>query len=135
MIETSPNPSTTRILDHMARLEALLVAQPHLLRTADEYGLQGLVERRLCELALPFDREFRGLGRADRPDFFLSDFGWVIEVKLRYPKHQVFRQIGRYLKHGAVKGVALISARHCGLPTMLEGKPIREFAIWRVFAL
>ncbi|OHU47177.1 hypothetical protein BKG82_26330 [Mycobacteroides chelonae] len=99
-----------------------------------EKQVQKRIEKALAASELEFEREFRldardrpGRERSqDRPDFFVG--GCVaIEVKLKTPRTQVLRQLGRYAEHGQVKAIVLASTSFTTLKDMqvvIHGVPV-----------
>ena len=71
-------------------------------------------------------REAR-LNATERPDFFIEDFGIVIEAKIKGSTGSVLDQLTRYAKIDAVKGLVLVTTRRqqaLRMPYILEGKPL-----------
>lgn len=91
------------------------------LATGREDDTQADIARALAATGIHFQRE-RRLTLSDRPDF-LVEGGLVIEVKLRAPKAAIYRQLERYARHDATRGILLVSATAMGLPPAIEGKP------------
>jgi hypothetical protein len=95
-----------------------------------EGHLQDLIEKVLATLGVVAEREKR-LNRKDRPDFWLSESGLAIEVKLRRAGLAALRQVARYLRHQDITGVLLIAQRVPGCPAELDGKPVRVIELWK----
>lgn len=94
--------------------------------TVQEKQTQSEVELYLTSAGYSFEREKR-LSERDIPDFFLtSQYGsLVLEVKIRCPKRQIFRQLERYASHESVYGLILLSGTSMGLPIEINKKPSR----------
>jgi hypothetical protein len=63
----------------------------------------------------------------DRPDFFSEPDGIVIEVKIKGSVGNALRQLERYAKHPAVKGIVFVTTRSVQalqMPGTLQGKPL-----------
>jgi hypothetical protein len=90
----------------------------------DEKDLQDGVAAALADNQLPFTREC-ALSKRDRPDFFLSQLGLVIEVKIKFPRSQVLRQLFRYAEYPQVQSLLLLTCRSChGVPERMNAKPL-----------
>jgi hypothetical protein len=100
------------------------------LRAKDEYALQDHVERLLSELHVRYEREKRLTAR-DRPDFWLPDSNWIVEVKLRYPAGRTDAQLVRYAALDVVAGILLISVKQHTCPALYCGKPVRTISLWK----
>lgn len=93
--------------------------------TSSEAELQDAIESVLERERFVFDREVR-LSPRDRIDFMVEG-GIGIEVKVAGSLAALTRQLHRYAQHEAVKGIIVVTttARHCGIPRELNGKPVR----------
>lgn len=92
--------------------------------TVQEKQTQIEIEQFLAVSGYIFEREKR-LSNRDIPDFFIvSPHGClVLEVKTRFPRRQIFRQLERYASYDSVDGLILLSGTSMGLPNMINGKP------------
>lgn len=92
--------------------------------TTQEKLTQMEVERFLTSEGIRFERE-KHLSDRDIPDFLIqTPFGNVVlEVKTRYPRKAIYRQLERYAGHQEVKGLILLTGTSMGLPPMINGKP------------
>lgn len=112
----------------------LLAFQQHLasqlnlqrFHTIQEKQTQSEVEQFLQNNKYTFEREKR-LSAQDIPDFYIkcptSEQFIVLEVKTRYPKKRIYRQLERYSMHNSVHGIILLSGTSMGLPNEINGKP------------
>lgn len=92
--------------------------------TIQEKKTQSEVETFLLSAGYSFEREKR-LSSKDIPDFLIqSPYGnLVLEVKIRFPKKQIYRQLERYAAHVNVDGVILLTGTCMGLPDKIAEKP------------
>lgn len=115
--------STTTIIEPLIILAEQLRVQRFSM-SGQEKQTQQQVENFLSLMGYSFEREQR-LTRQDIPDFLIDiPYGKIaIEVKLRYPKRQIYRQLERYAQHDDVKGIILLTGTSMGLPSEIHGKP------------
>lgn len=98
----------------------------------NERELQDGVAAALFDNQVQFAREC-ALGKLDRPDFFLPHSGMVIEVKIKFPRSQVLRQLLRYAAYPQVQSILLITSRSChAMPDQLNAKPVLILNIGRL---
>lgn len=91
----------------------------------DEKLCQEEMDDHLTDLGVEFEREYRlSTGIVD---FFLPRSGLAIEVKAgkRWSKVEVYRQCERYCKDQSVRGILLVTGKAQGMPSDIEGKPVR----------
>nr|WP_296429692.1 hypothetical protein [Roseovarius sp. BRH_c41] len=87
-----------------------------------ELALQDALNTWLTDSGLPFQREVR-MGPKDRIDFMVSEtIG--IEVKTRYPRRKIYRQLERYCEGDRLSGLILVTGTYLGLPTEIHGVPV-----------
>ena len=91
------------------------------LRMSTEAALQIDVQGVLDRIGYDYARE-KPLGPKDRPDFLAGDV--AIEVKARYSKRAIYRQLERYAGHDAVRAIVLVTGTALGMPAEIKGKPI-----------
>lgn len=98
------------------------------LRVADERDLQEQLAGLLAAAGIAHQREAR-LGRRDRLDFLVGAV--AVEVKTGGGLSELTRQIFRYVEHGAVQGVLVVTTRraHRDLPDAVLGKPLAVLCI------
>lgn len=92
--------------------------------TIQEKKTQSEVEAFLLAEGYSFEREKR-LSNKDIPDFLIrSPHGnIVLEVKIRFPKKLIYRQLERYAAHDEVNCVILLTGTCMGLPAKIAEKP------------
>lgn len=112
----------------LERLRVYLLSQN--LRPRAEVDLQDTVALGLRFLGIEHERELP-MGPGCRPDFFLPQTGWALEVKLRFPRGPTLRQIARYLEQDRILGVALICQRPVSFPLGGHAKPVLELPVWK----
>lgn len=119
MIQTQ---SKEQLLEYMCKLGEKLQLQRF--SVAQEKQTQLEVEQFLLHTEVAFEREKRLSGQ-DIPDFFIhSDFGKIVlEVKTRYPKRAIYRQLERYAEHENVSGLILLTGTSMNLPRDINDKP------------
>lgn len=98
-------------------------------RMGSEALLQQDIETLLGLRQIKFERETR-LGPGERIDF-LVEGGIGVEVKVRYPKRSIFRQLVRYAEHERISSLILVSGTAMGLPTAVLGKPLFSVPLGR----
>jgi len=86
----------------------------------DEKLLQGKIEQELIKCGLNVKREY-AFDKKDIVDFFID--GVAVEVKIKGSSMAIHRQLKRYATYVEVKQIVLITAKHMGLPTDINGKP------------
>jgi hypothetical protein len=86
----------------------------------DEKELQAEISKLLESRGIPHKREV-GLGDGDVIDFMLPD-GIGMEIKIKAPKRQIYRQCKRYCGHAQLRTLVLVSATAMGLPVKIDGK-------------
>jgi hypothetical protein len=96
-----------------------------------EVGIHDVIAHALNEAGIAHEREYR-LTASDRPDFFLVESGFAIEVKKEAMCQGDLRQIGRYLEHPDCNGCIAIGLRISGIPSEFVGKPIHQIALWKL---
>lgn len=110
----------------MLKLQYELCMQLKLQRfsTIQEKQTQMDVEHYLRMIEVPFEREKR-LSNHDIPDFFIPspEGNLILEVKTRFPRKAIFRQLERYAEHDVVHGIILLTGTSMGLPNEMNGKP------------
>lgn len=89
----------------------------------DEKEAQAVLEGQLREAGFDFVREHR-LSPGNIVDFYFPATKVGLEVKLKAPKREIFRQIKRYCEHDEVEGLILASGTFMGLPGDIGGKPV-----------
>lgn len=114
--------------DTATRLRQALLSRS--IRAANEIALQDQVEAALQACGWAYEREKR-LGPAERPDFFLPGSGIAVEVKLKFPRAQIIRQVVRYLARDEVNGVILVAVKGVDFPEECATKPVREVVLWQ----
>jgi hypothetical protein len=119
MIQTQ---STEKLIEYMCMLGEKLQLQRF--GVAQEKQTQQEVEQFLLHANIAFEREKR-LSAHDIPDFFIqSEFGSIVlEVKTRYQRRAIYRQLERYAGHENVKGLILLTGTSMNLPREINGKP------------
>lgn len=91
-------------------------------RIGTEALLHDDVELHLKAGCIAYDREHR-LGPGERLDFLVAG-SIALELKIRAQRKSIYRQLERYARHDAVKGLVLVTASALGMPKAIEGKPI-----------
>ena len=87
-----------------------------------ELALQDALEEWLTAAGMPFEREVQ-MGPKDRIDFMVAgNIG--IEVKTRYPRRQIYRQLERYCEGKRLHGLILVTGTYLGLPADVHGVPL-----------
>lgn len=86
----------------------------------DEKSLQAEISKVLDSANIPHKREVV-LGLGDVIDFMLPG-GIGMEIKIRAPKRQIYRQCKRYCAYPQVESLLLVSATAMGMPVQIEGK-------------
>lgn len=61
--------------------------------------------------------------KLNKPDFFETEFGIAIEVKIKGQKKAIYRQCERYCKFDQVKYLILCTNKSLGFPPEINGKP------------
>jgi threonine synthase len=91
---------------------------------AQEKQTQIEVERFLKQKGYRFEREIR-LSEKDIPDFLVHTErgGIIIEVKTRFARRAIYRQLERYAEHEKVHGLILLTGTSMKLPQEIKGKP------------
>ncbi|MCZ1269053.1 MULTISPECIES: hypothetical protein [Paenibacillus] len=89
-------------------------------RTVQEKQTQLDVENFLISINAIFEREKR-LSASDIPDFLIN--GVVLEVKTKYSRMAIYKQLERYSKHEEVKALILLTGTSIQLPAEINGKP------------
>ncbi len=92
---------------------------------AEEKDFQDGIERALQDAMIPALREWE-LKPYGTIDFFCCGIG--IEAKIKGNRHDVMRQVARYLKHHDIEGVIVASTKRAligGFPNQIDGKFIR----------
>jgi hypothetical protein len=91
-----------------------------------EKELQDAIESALAKNMIAFRRE-PILTKRDRPDFFLTVTGTVIEVKIKGSASDVALQVLRYASHPDVKEIVIVTTKFqhlAKLPRIVNEKPI-----------
>lgn len=96
----------------------------------NEKSVQLQIENVLIDRKIEYKREF-SLNDADIIDFMIGDIG--LEVKLKCPKRQIYRQCVRYAEHEEIKTLLLMSATAMGLPTEILGKPVYALSLTKAW--
>ncbi|RRJ54856.1 hypothetical protein EHV15_35370 [Paenibacillus oralis] len=119
MIET---PSNEKLFEYMCILGEKLQLQRF--SVAQEKQTQYEVEQFMLHANVAFEREKR-LSAQDIPDFYIpSKYGCIVlEVKNRYSKRAIYRQLERYAVHENVKGLILLTGTSMHLPGIINDKP------------
>lgn len=99
------------------------------LPVGNEIALQAAIERVLEREGIAFEREVR-IAPTDRIDF-LAAGGVGIEVKARYPRRAIYRQLERYAGREAITSLILVTGTAIGLPAEIDGKPLYHVSIGR----
>jgi len=99
---------------------------------SDEKASQAQIADALTAAGVEFEREVR-LSPGDRPDFLIPATGLTIEVKLRAPKMEIWRQLQRYAKHDRVRAIILVSNTAMTLPESVEGVPLFFVSLGRAW--
>ena len=124
----------------MLECAGMLAGAPSIARTLasyrynfeDELDLQNGIAAALSSNLLSYEKEYR-LGEHDRPDFFLPSIGLVIEVKVKFRRAEVLRQLLRYAGYPEVKSLLLVTSRSChGVPDSLNSKPALVLNVGRL---
>ena len=92
----------------------------------DERVLQEAIDQRLRQSGLSYEREWR-LSPQDRIDFVVHAEGNIgIEVKIDGTCPQLMRQVHRYLAHGTIDGMVIVTtrARLTRIPAKVRSKPV-----------
>lgn len=91
---------------------------------AQEKQTQLEVEQYLLHSGISFEREKR-LSAQDIPDFFIQcePGAIVLEVKNRYQRKAIYRQLERYAQHPNVNGIILLTGTSMKLPAEINSKP------------
>jgi hypothetical protein len=99
----------------------------------DETELQNGVAAALATYpTLNFQREYR-LSALSRPDFFSLTLGLAIEVKIKFRRTEVLRQLHRYAEYDVVRAILLVTTRSCHMiPEHLNSKPIFVLNVGRL---
>lgn len=113
------------ITDGVSRLSAALADRR--LDLSNEKATQREIGEALQSAGIDFQREHR-LAPGDIVDFFLPD-GIALEVKLRYSRREIERQIRRYAKHDTVCALVLATATAIHLPADIDGKPVHVISL------
>lgn len=110
----------------------LLIGQAvekHRFDLTSEQHVQDEIENRFKAFNVPYKREYEsGLPKEDRPDFFVAD-AIAVEVKIKYSKYAIYKQLERYAMLDKVKMVVLITSKAMGLPETINNKPIHYISI------
>lgn len=110
--------------DSIAR--ALLSAR---IRYNNERELQDLMEVRLATVSPDIAREYI-LSKRNRPDFFWTEHGIVIEAKIDRGTSTTFRQLVRYAQHERVKAVILCRHRRIDVPDQIGEILVRQIPLY-----
>lgn len=86
----------------------------------DEKATQAAIADALTSAGVAHEREVR-LSDADIVDFMVGPV--AIEVKIKGPRMDMFRQLERYAKHDQVRALVLATAKSIRLPDQINGKP------------
>lgn len=113
------------VADGIKRLSTALQGQR--LDLSNEKATQQEIGEALSGADIEFRREHR-LAPGDIVDFLLSD-GIALEVKLRYSRREIERQLRRYAKHDAVQALVLATATAIHLPPDIDGKPVHVISL------
>lgn len=99
------------------------VLSGHRFRYSGERELQTGVETALRSAGLDVQRE-ASLGDAGTIDFLLGGLG--IEIKVRGTRPDVTRQVHRYLQHGSIAALLLVTTRAelARIPSVISGKRV-----------
>lgn len=113
---------STKFIEVMHHLVEHL--QQQRFNTVQEKRTQMDVERFLTSEGISFDREKR-LSDQDIPDFIIHSQvgGIVLEVKTRFARRAIYRQLERYSEHKVVDGLILLTGTSINLPSEINGKP------------
>lgn len=90
-----------------------------------EKKTQAEIAEFLSSMNYSVERE-KPLSAKDTPDFLLhcpSGGCIAVEVKTRYQRKAIYRQLERYAAHDKVRGIILITGTSMGLPAEIKGKP------------
>jgi hypothetical protein len=119
MLNSAPN---TKFIEVMSGVAAQLQQQRFV--TVQEKRTQMDVEQYLISNGFQFEREVH-LSDRDIPDFLINTHlgGIVLEVKTKYSRKAIYRQLERYAEHQKVDGLILLSGTSMGLPRDINGKP------------
>lgn len=114
--------SNERLVEVMAKLGHQLESERF--STTQEKQTQLEVEFVLKKLGYLFEKEKR-LSVKDIPDFYINtEFGGIVlEVKTKYQKRAIYRQLERYAKHDNVDAILLLSGTSMRLPIKINNKP------------
>ncbi len=99
------------------------------LPNATEQATQDACEEWLKKEGIPYEREVV-IGEGERVDFLIAgEIG--LEIKVKYPKRQIYRQLERYSLTGRVTSLVLLTGTYLGLPAELNGVPVYMVSMGR----
>lgn len=87
----------------------------------DEKELQEEIANTLRETLCVYEKEYR-LDNENIPDFFLSEEGVAIEIKIKGNVRKIYKQCERYCSFPEVQKLLLITNRSMGFPEQINGK-------------
>ena len=97
---------------------------------SNEKALQIEIADALTEAGLPFERECHVHGGII--DFVVSgDVG--VEVKIKAPKRQIWRQCSAYLEEARLSSLIIATATAMGVPPSPTGKPVHVVNLGRAW--
>ncbi len=120
-------------MDDTKTLSIISALQSFRYSFAEEKEFQDGIERALKDAMIPALREHE-LKPYGTIDFFCGGVG--IEAKIKGGRHDVMRQVARYLKHLDVEGVIVASTKRAllgGFPVHIDGKFIRTVFLGDTF--
>jgi len=102
--------------------KVLKILYSHRFPLVVEKETQAAIEQRLVENGIvEYSREHK-LDEKNIPDFFISDGGIAIEVKIKGTAKQIYRQCERYSEFDEVRRLILVTNRSMGFPKQINGK-------------
>ena len=113
--------------------EVARILTKHRFVLSNEKTLQMEIEKLFVDNSLVFRREyFLDVSKHNIVDFMVKG-GIGIEVKLRCNKRAIYEQLLRYSQFEEVQELILVTATNTGMPTELNGKPVRIINISRAW--
>lgn len=93
----------------------------HPLPLHDEKELHQEIANLLSAEKISYIKEFR-LDTNNIPDFFLTDEGVAVEVKIKGSKRSIYSQCERYCQFPQVQKLLLVTNKSMGFPPEINGK-------------
>lgn len=100
-------------------------------RVGNEAELQQQIETALTREGITFTPQYV-LDAQTRLDVFLPDYAAAVELKTEGSPASVLRQLHRYAQLTPIAALVLVTtrARLCGMPDVLNHKPLHVVALW-----